>query len=112
MGTRPTRSEATLAIRLPDRLLPARDRRSNLPGDVGLDYTGLGGRSIRTFEVTDDGSGFDPARTPLRTGLQDEDRLEALGGTFGIDSSPGVGTTVRGSITAVALFDDPTTLSP
>ena len=54
-----------------------------------------------TFEVTDDGSGFDPARTPLGTGLQGmRDRLEALGGTFEIDSSPGAGTTVRGTITA------------
>jgi signal transduction histidine kinase len=61
-----------------------------------------------TFEVTDDGSGFDPARTPLGTGLQGmRDRLEALGGTFEIDSSPGVGTTVRGTITGFGLSDAP-----
>jgi signal transduction histidine kinase len=59
-----------------------------------------------TFEVSDDGSGFDPARTPPGTGLQGmRDRLEALGGSFGIDSSPGVGTTVRGSITADSLSE-------
>ena len=57
-----------------------------------------------TFEVTDDGSGFDPARTALGTGVQGmRDRLEALGGTFQIDSSPGSGTTVRGTITTVVI---------
>ncbi len=51
------------------------------------------------FEVTDDGSGFDPARTPLGTGLQGmRDRLEALGGTLTVESSPGTGTKVTGSI--------------
>ena len=56
--------------------------------------------------MTDDGSGFDPARTALGTGVEGmRDRLEALGGTFQIDSSPGVGTTVRGTITAVPLSD-------
>jgi signal transduction histidine kinase len=65
-----------------------------------------GGDGTVTFEVTDDGSGFDPARTPLGTGLQGmRDRLEALGGTFEIDSSPGAGTTVRGTITAATLSD-------
>ena len=59
-----------------------------------------------TFEVTDNGSGFDPARTALGTGVQGmRDRLEALGGTFQIDSSPGVGTTVRGTITAIPRSD-------
>jgi hypothetical protein len=32
-----------------------------------------------------------------------KDRLEALGGTFEIVSSPGAGTTVRGTITATTL---------
>jgi signal transduction histidine kinase len=63
-----------------------------------------GGDGTVTFEVTDDGSGFDPTRTPLGTGLQGmRDRLEALGGTFEIESSPGAGTTVRGKITALNL---------
>ena len=61
-----------------------------------------GGAGSVSFEVTDDGSGFDPSRTALGTGVQGmRDRLEALGGTFEIDSSPGSGTTVRGTITAV-----------
>jgi signal transduction histidine kinase len=53
------------------------------------------------FDVTDDGSGFDPARTPLGTGLQGmKDRLEALGGVLSVESSPGEGTTVAGAVPA------------
>jgi signal transduction histidine kinase len=56
-----------------------------------------------SFTVTDDGTGFDPARTPLGTGVQGmKDRLEALGGTLTVDSSPGAGTTVGGAIPARA----------
>jgi signal transduction histidine kinase len=54
-----------------------------------------------SFIVTDDGLGFDPAHTPLGTGLQGmKDRLEALGGRLMVDSSPGAGTSVFGAITA------------
>jgi signal transduction histidine kinase len=56
-----------------------------------------------TFEVTDDGTGFDPEHTPLGTGLEGmRDRLEALGGTLMIDSTPDKGTTVGGTIRAGA----------
>jgi signal transduction histidine kinase len=56
-----------------------------------------------TFEVTDDGTGFDPEHTPLGTGLEGmRDRLEALGGTLIIDSTPDRGTTVGGTIRAGA----------
>jgi signal transduction histidine kinase len=52
-----------------------------------------------TFEVIDDGTGFDPEHTPLGTGLQGmKDRLEALGGTLTVESTPGGGTTVGGAI--------------
>jgi signal transduction histidine kinase len=51
------------------------------------------------FEVTDDGRGFDPQRTPPGSGLTNmRDRLEALGGSVEISSRPGEGTTVRGRI--------------
>ena len=54
-----------------------------------------------TFEVSDDGTGFDPEHTPLGTGLQGmKDRLEALGGTLTVESTPSGGTTVTGSIPA------------
>jgi signal transduction histidine kinase len=56
-----------------------------------------------TFEVSDDGTGFDPEHTPLGTGLEGmRDRLEALGGTLMIDSTPDRGTTVGGTIRAGA----------
>jgi signal transduction histidine kinase len=53
------------------------------------------------FEVTDDGKGFDPASTPLGSGLQNMvDRLAALGGTVEIRSAPGSGSRVLGRIPA------------
>jgi signal transduction histidine kinase len=52
-----------------------------------------------TFEVSDDGRGFDSATRPLGSGLQNmADRLAALGGTVEVQSQPGAGTTVRGRI--------------
>jgi len=51
------------------------------------------------FEVQDDGRGFDPDTTPRGAGLQNmADRVETLGGTIRVESSPGGGTTVWGSI--------------
>jgi signal transduction histidine kinase len=52
-----------------------------------------------SFEITDDGRGFDPAATAGGTGLEGmTDRIEALGGSIEIRSRPGQGTTVTGSI--------------
>ena len=52
-----------------------------------------------TFEVADDGNGFDPKQTSYGTGLQGiADRLAALNGTFEVRSSPGAGTTLRGRV--------------
>jgi signal transduction histidine kinase len=49
------------------------------------------------FEVIDDGRGFDPSTTGHGTGLQGmADRLEALGGSLAVRSSPGSGTTLEG----------------
>jgi signal transduction histidine kinase len=51
------------------------------------------------FSVSDDGRGFDPATTPRGAGLQNmSDRVEALGGTLEVSSTPGAGTTISGSI--------------
>ena len=59
---------------------------------------GLHGHDL-TFEVADDGKGFDSERTPMGSGLQNmADRLAALGGTITIRSRPGSGTTVAGRI--------------
>jgi signal transduction histidine kinase len=52
-----------------------------------------------TFEVSDDGRGFDTASTGFGTGLQGiADRLSALHGELAIRSEPGTGTRVRGRI--------------
>jgi len=51
------------------------------------------------FVVIDDGSGFDPANVTLGSGLQGmTDRIDAIGGRLTIESEPGGGTTVRGSV--------------
>jgi signal transduction histidine kinase len=55
-----------------------------------------------SFEIADDGPGFDQPRVPSRAdggGLQRmADRLAALGGSLQIDACPGSGTTVTGRI--------------
>jgi signal transduction histidine kinase len=52
------------------------------------------------FSVMDDGAGFDSSSTSYGTGLQGiADRLAALGGTLVVQSEPGAGTTVTGSLT-------------
>jgi signal transduction histidine kinase len=54
------------------------------------------------FAVIDDGAGFDVAAVERGTGLQGmADRIDAIGGTFGVESHPGGGTTVRGSVPVV-----------
>jgi signal transduction histidine kinase len=52
-----------------------------------------------TFEIRDDGTGFDTATAARGTGLQGmADRLEAIGGSLSVASQPGAGTTVSGSV--------------
>ena len=54
-----------------------------------------------SFEVSDDGSGFDPSSTGYGTGLQGmADRLDAIGGTLQVRSAPGEGTVVTGRVPA------------
>jgi signal transduction histidine kinase len=56
-----------------------------------------------TFEVADDGAGFDVEETSSGTGLQGmADRLDAIGGTLEVRSEPGGGTTVAGRIPVAA----------
>jgi signal transduction histidine kinase len=51
------------------------------------------------FSVSDDGAGFDVERSSSGTGLQNmADRVDAMGGSLDVDSSPGLGTTVTGRI--------------
>jgi signal transduction histidine kinase len=53
-----------------------------------------------TFEVSDDGVGFDPDRgTTQGTGIQGmRDRVDAVGGSLRVRSAPGEGTLVSGSV--------------
>jgi signal transduction histidine kinase len=54
-----------------------------------------------TFTVADNGKGFDPATTPIGTGLQGiTDRLAAIGGSIDIASTPGHGTRITGQVPA------------
>jgi signal transduction histidine kinase len=51
------------------------------------------------FRVEDDGQGFDPATTERGTGLQGiSDRVDAIGGEVRVESAPGAGTRVTGSV--------------
>ncbi|MDQ6846780.1 MAG: sensor histidine kinase [Candidatus Dormibacteraeota bacterium] len=52
-----------------------------------------------SIEVADDGRGFDAASVARGAGLTNmEDRLDSLGGVLEVISTPGAGTTLRGSI--------------
>ncbi|SDU88970.1 sensor histidine kinase [Jiangella alkaliphila] len=56
------------------------------------------------FEVADDGAGFDPAATSESHGFVNmRDRLGAFGGELTVDSAPGAGTVIRGTIPTAAL---------
>jgi signal transduction histidine kinase len=55
------------------------------------------------FSVTDDGRGLDPERARSGSGMQNmRDRIEVLGGELQVESSPGGGTRVTGSIPVTA----------
>jgi signal transduction histidine kinase len=57
-----------------------------------------------SFTVRDEGEGFDPQETRDGEGFQImRDRIAALGGTLTIESAPGEGTTVTGTIPARVL---------
>ncbi|MEA2507810.1 MAG: hypothetical protein QOH48_2428 [Actinomycetota bacterium] len=62
--------------------------------------------SLLTFSVRDNGKGFDPAEIRLGAGVQNmTDRVEALGGSLRVTSSPGKGTTITGSVRVLASSD-------
>jgi len=52
-----------------------------------------------SFEVIDDGVGFDPTAVRAGSGLANmSDRLDAAGGSWTLESAPGSGTAVRGTV--------------
>jgi signal transduction histidine kinase len=57
-----------------------------------------------TFEVGDDGDGFDAATARMGAGLTNmSDRLDALGGSIDVDSAPGRGARIKGTLPAGKL---------
>ncbi len=67
------------------------------PCEVVITLTDAGGNL--SFEVKDDGCGFDSAASKWGHGLQNmSDRVDALGGEITVSSTPGAGTTVTGRI--------------
>jgi signal transduction histidine kinase len=77
----------------------------NVAKYAGADHTVI--RLVRangslSFEVEDDGRGFDPDAVASGTGLQGmADRLAAVGGSLEIRSVPGRGTTVAGHVPVI-----------
>jgi signal transduction histidine kinase len=63
--------------------------------EVRLEQT----NGVLMFSVADDGRGFDPDAGTTGSGLQGiADRLDAIGGSVHVESTPGGGTTVAGTI--------------
>ena len=57
------------------------------------------GRGALTVRIADDGRGFDPSLTTEGAGLQNiRDRIQDVGGTVKVDSSPGHGTVLAVSL--------------
>ena len=86
-------------------LLPrgAAERRQARRRRRQADRAGVGGRAACcSFEVADDGAGFDAVRGRVGTlghgFVNMADRLGAIGGTVDVQSSPGHGTTISGHI--------------
>jgi signal transduction histidine kinase len=54
---------------------------------------------VLRFAIRDDGKGFDPASAKKGSGITNmSDRLDALGGHIQLESHPGAGVTIEGSI--------------
>jgi signal transduction histidine kinase len=67
-----------------------------------------GADGVLTFEVIDNGKGFDAATVKRGAGLTNmTDRIDALGGSFEMSSTPGSGTRVRGSLPALSPLYQP-----
>jgi len=91
---RPCRPLVCLAGRDKARVL-----RRRAVGGSGRD--GFYAHGALTFDVTDNGKGFDAASVQRGAGLTNmTDRIDALGGSLEMSSTPGSGTRIFGSLPA------------
>jgi signal transduction histidine kinase len=96
-GMRRCRSEVEIAVYF--SCLAALDNAAKHAGPVpvSVELSDTGG--ALDFTVCDSGAGFDPAETQVGAGLANMgDRIAAVGGTLTVDSAPGRGTRVHGSV--------------
>ena len=96
-GVRRCRPEVEIAVYF--SCLAALDNAAKHAGPVpvSVDLFDTGG--ALDFTVWDLGAGFDAAETKLGAGIANmRDRIAAVGGTLAIDSAPGRGTRVHGSV--------------
>ncbi len=64
--------------------------------------------AVLRFDVADDGKGFDVAAVRKGAGLTNMgDRLDALGGSMEVESTPGHGTTLRGHLPVTTAVPSP-----
>ena len=96
-GVRRCRPEVEIAVYF--SCLAALDNAAKHAGPVpvSVDLSDTGG--ALDFTVCDSGAGFDPGETQVGTGIANmRDRIAAVGGTLAVDSAPGRGTRVHGSV--------------
>jgi signal transduction histidine kinase len=96
-GVRRCRPEVEIAVYF--SCLAALDNAARHAGPVpvSVELSDIGG--VLEFTVSDSGAGFDPGETQLGAGLANmRERIAAVGGTLAVDSAPGRGTRVHGSV--------------
>src|SRR5262245_6052422 len=85
-------------------VLEALQNAAKYAGATRADVRLAGSGHELTFEVADDGAGFDPGSRGYGTGLQGmADRLHAHGGSLDVRSAPGAGTTIVGWLPSPVL---------